>query len=120
MPDSHAEPIDSNPLDPSEADLSRIRERAYFLWEAEGRPEGRADDYWERARELDAMQFNAPAMQPNPLSQGPWRDPGAAPVEEAALQENLGEFPGRFTDQGEVMTTPATRKDAKAFRTGAR
>jgi Protein of unknown function (DUF2934) len=30
----------------------RIRHRAYLLWEAEGRPEGRQDEYWHRAREL--------------------------------------------------------------------
>lgn len=29
----------------------RIAQRAYELWEAEGRPEGRADEYWHRARE---------------------------------------------------------------------
>jgi hypothetical protein len=28
-----------------------VRERAYFLWEVDGRPEGGADDYWHRARE---------------------------------------------------------------------
>jgi hypothetical protein len=26
-----------------------VRERAYFLWEQEGRSEGRADEYWHRA-----------------------------------------------------------------------
>jgi|tagenome__1003787_1003787.scaffolds.fasta_scaffold7886910_1 hypothetical protein len=30
----------------------RIRERAYGMWEAEGCPEGRADEYWHRAQEL--------------------------------------------------------------------
>lgn len=38
----------------SEADQGlehRIRHRAYLMWEAEGRPEGRSDDYWYRARE---------------------------------------------------------------------
>ena len=35
----------------TEQDLERrIRERAYALWEEDGRPEGRADEYWERAR----------------------------------------------------------------------
>jgi hypothetical protein len=29
-----------------EADL---RERAYFIWESEGRPSGRAQDHWLRA-----------------------------------------------------------------------
>jgi hypothetical protein len=28
-----------------------VRERAYTLWEQEGRPEGRADDHWHRAHE---------------------------------------------------------------------
>jgi DUF2934 family protein len=26
-----------------------IRERAYFIWESEGRPEGRAQDHWQSA-----------------------------------------------------------------------
>jgi hypothetical protein len=34
----------------TKADLDRIvRERAYLLWEQEGRAEGRADEYWHRA-----------------------------------------------------------------------
>ncbi len=28
----------------------RIRQRAYLLWEAEGKQDGRADEYWQRAR----------------------------------------------------------------------
>jgi Protein of unknown function (DUF2934) len=27
----------------------RIRQRAYLIWEREGRPEGRAEEYWARA-----------------------------------------------------------------------
>jgi hypothetical protein len=30
----------------------RIRARAYELWESDGSPEGRADEYWEKARTL--------------------------------------------------------------------
>jgi hypothetical protein len=26
-----------------------VRERAYLIWESEGRPEGRADDHWRFA-----------------------------------------------------------------------
>jgi Protein of unknown function (DUF2934) len=33
-------------VEPEEA---RVRERAYFLWEREGRPNGRADEHWRRA-----------------------------------------------------------------------
>ena len=29
-----------------------IRQRAYLLWDLEGRPEGRDEEYWHRAREL--------------------------------------------------------------------
>lgn len=28
-----------------------IRQRAYFMWEADGRPEGRGDHYWHLAQE---------------------------------------------------------------------
>lgn len=28
-----------------------IRERAYPLWDADGRPDGRAEEYWEMARQ---------------------------------------------------------------------
>jgi hypothetical protein len=48
----------------------RIRERAYSLWEEEGRPEGRAEEFWERARGLIEAEDdpNAPNMiSPPPL-----------------------------------------------------
>jgi hypothetical protein len=28
----------------------RIRERAYALWQSDGSPEGRADEFWDLAR----------------------------------------------------------------------
>lgn len=31
----------------------RIRERAYLLWQQEGCPENRTDEYWHRAREFE-------------------------------------------------------------------
>ena len=37
------------------ADEKAIRERAYHIWEAEGRPHGRDREHWERAsREIEA------------------------------------------------------------------
>ena len=41
----------------------RIRERAYALWEAEGRPEGRSEEYWHRASE--ELRRPAPSGPPN-------------------------------------------------------
>jgi hypothetical protein len=33
-----------------------IRLTAYFLWEQDGRPEGRQDEYWQRARARHARR----------------------------------------------------------------
>jgi hypothetical protein len=35
--------------DPRQEFEHHLRERAYFLWEREGRPEGQAHEFWERA-----------------------------------------------------------------------
>ena len=34
----------------------RIRQRAYYLWEASGRPQGRDRQFWAQARELIALE----------------------------------------------------------------
>ena len=35
----------------------RVRERAYTLWERDGRREGRSDEYWQQARaEVEAEE----------------------------------------------------------------
>lgn len=90
-----------------------ILERAEKMWREDGRPAGRLPEYLERARELQAIVDNPTAGQlPNPAATLP---PGAVPVEpveEAAIQENLGEFPGRLTDQGDRLGTPLTRDRA--------
>jgi hypothetical protein len=47
---------------------TRIRERAYALWEKDGRPEGRAAEYWEQARRFIETEDDpkAPDMAANP------------------------------------------------------
>ncbi len=95
-----------SPLAPSEAHLQRIRERAYLLWEADGRPEGQDLEYWERARELDAMSGHPGAGLMSP-DQRQFTD-------EAALEENLGEFPDRVADQGDHRVAPMTRDEMKS------
>jgi Protein of unknown function (DUF2934) len=98
-----------NPLQTNPEREERVRERAYHLWEADGKPHGRDVEYWQRARELIGMEDSAGAgLLPNPQSH-----PGAirqAGVAEAEIQENLGEFPDRFADQGEVQQTPKARR----------
>lgn len=53
-------------------DENRIRQRAYEIWEQEGRPEGRHAENWERAcRELggaDDANHAAEAMDANVVS----------------------------------------------------
>ena len=98
-----------NPLAADSDREKRVRERAYHLWEAEGKPHGRDIEFWERARELIAIEDSAGAGQlPNPQNHPQSvRETG---VEEAAIQENLGEFPDRLADQGDVQPTPAPKK----------
>ena len=93
--------MSSNPLDDTdETRLKAIRERAYHLWESEGRPHGREAEFWERASELVGMEESGMAGQ-IPVE--------AEHVEEASIQENLGEFPGPQADQGERLQTPSRK-----------
>jgi Protein of unknown function (DUF2934) len=103
-----------NPLQTNPAREQRVRERAYQLWEADGKPHGRDVEYWQRARELIAMEDSAGSgLLPNPQSDPQAAHPEAARetgVEEAEIQENLGELPDRLADQGDVQPTPAPRR----------
>lgn len=51
------EPAPSSGLDPeAERKIVERRERAYAIWEQEGRPEGRHDEHWHRAGSKDAPE----------------------------------------------------------------
>jgi hypothetical protein len=101
-----------NPLEINPEREHRVRERAYRLWETEGKPHGRDVEYWERARELVAIEESAGAgLLPNPQTHPD--SPRETGIEEAAIQENLGEFPDRFADQGEVKPTPTPRRRSR-------
>ena len=44
----------------------RVRLRAYKLWEQAGRPEGRSEEFWERARaEVEAEDAGRGDERPN-------------------------------------------------------
>ena len=109
--------MSDNPLDMTPEREQRIRERAYHLWEADGRPDGAEKEYWERARELVGMEDSAGSgLMPNPETTGePVPD---VLVEEAGIQENLGEFPDRSADQGEWRQVPMTKSEQTAARKG--
>jgi hypothetical protein len=43
--------------EPEKTIEDRVRERAYALWERNGRREGRSDEYWQQARaEVEAEE----------------------------------------------------------------
>ncbi len=105
--------MSNNPLEDDPAREDRIRARAYSLWEAEGSVHGRDQEYWERARELVGMEESAGAGQLDvPSPDDPSVMAGQA-VEEASIQDNLGELPDRLSDQGEHPQTPS-RANLKA------
>jgi DUF2934 family protein len=78
----------------------RIREVAHRLWEEEGRPDGRADAHWEKARLIVSVKESLPTMLK------PVEEPQPEP---AIALENLGEFP-TLTDQGEQVNPHAPRQ----------
>jgi hypothetical protein len=102
-----------NPLAVDPGREQRVRERAYHLWESDGKPHGRDVEYWERARTLIGMEESAGAGQlPNPQARPD--SPRETGIEQAAIQENLGEFPGPLADQGEALPTPAPKRRTRA------
>lgn len=54
----------ANPMTADPDYEQRVRERAYQLWEAEGKPHGRDVEFWERARSLVAAEATAAAEAP--------------------------------------------------------
>lgn len=105
--------MSDNPLEMTPERQGRIDARATQMWEADGSPPGRLDEYRERADELIRMEeAGAAAQLPNPMTQNE-PIPGVV-VEEASIQENLGEFPPAMgmADQGEWRETPMTREEA--------
>ncbi len=106
--------MSDNPLESTPERDAEIEARAKVLWEKAGSPDGRMDEYRERADELVRMELaGTPGQLPNPMEH-PSPIPGVI-VEEAAIQENLGELPGArgVADQGEWRETPMTREELR-------
>lgn len=87
----------------------RIREHAYRLWEADGKPHGRDIEYWQRARERTGMEESIGGLPlANPVNTR------IAGIEEAAIQQNSGELADRLVDQGDVKATQTPKRRARA------
>jgi hypothetical protein len=61
-----------------------IRQRAYFLWEADGRPDGRGDHYWYLATEEAQRAAAKPVKAAAPKAEKPAKAP---PKTKAAASE---------------------------------
>lgn len=96
----------------------RIRQRAYQLWEAEGRPEGRQDVHWDQASELVAIEENGRLATRSLADSVRNLGPEGEPVEPLEAVKNLGDFP-TLRDQGEEEVFPhEPQPDPRAPKTG--
>jgi hypothetical protein len=76
-------------------DQDRLRQRAYEIWEREGRPEGRHEEHWVQAhREIEAEEGGgasagpaAPDDAPTPTSPG---GAEATPAQASAAADAVG------------------------------
>ena len=72
---------DTTPVTVSE---DAIRQRAYFLWEADGRPDGRGDHYWHLALEEAQRAAAKPVKTPARKAAAPKSEKPAKAKAEAA------------------------------------
>ena len=105
--------MSDNPLDVTPERTAEIEARAKQLMQDAGGT-GSMDDFRERADELIRMEHaGTPGQLPNPMVHDTTLH--GAIVEEASIQENLGEFPGgsSVADEGEWRETPMTREQLR-------
>jgi len=101
-----------NPLSIDPEREHRVRERAYLMWEADGKLHGRDVEYWERARELVGREETAGSSEvENRQSENSAR---LGRVEETEVQDNPSKLLNRTADQGEVKTSPAPKRKSRA------
>jgi hypothetical protein len=90
----------------------RVRERAYHLWEADGKPHGRDLEYWERAREQVGAEKSAGPGRPNPRAAAD--QPRQAAMDEADSWASNGDFLSRPADEGEAKANSTPKRRARA------
>jgi hypothetical protein len=108
-----ARPSTRNPLSVDPDHENRVRERAYLLWESDGKPHGRDVEYWERARQLIGTEDSAGGALPS-NSANTEDPPRKAGVGDVAIKRSLGESPRRPADQGEIKATSAPKRKSRA------
>ncbi|HEX2018152.1 MAG TPA: DUF2934 domain-containing protein [Aurantimonas sp.] len=84
----------------SDLDEERVRAKAHALWEAENRPEGRAERHWVEAREIVALEDSAGSTL-QPLD-----ETTEDAVEPRLAAESHGDVP-ELTDLAEGQSAPS-------------
>jgi len=93
----------------------RVQQRAYEIWEREGRPEGREADHWALAKEEVAIEDNqSQALMPNPSQGGDDTVIHPEPVEPLLAADSLGEDVGGPTNQSDEQPLPKKTRARRA------
>ncbi|NHN87290.1 hypothetical protein [Acetobacter conturbans] len=94
-----------NPLEDSPKRTASILAKAKEMWIADGKPTCGPEGYMEAATDLIGMEINPdageiPVESPVPLG------PNGEPVEDAKIQENLGNLGGSMDEQDDRQEVP--------------
>lgn len=97
-----------------------VRQRAYEIWEIEGRPDGGHERHWQQAEaEIEAMGAGTAAQYGNPGPEMPGDMPDGIPVRPesdvpgADLPPTRGGRMGTSAPQDQGITAPANGRRAK-------
>ena len=100
----------SNPLEQSPQQNARILAKAHEMWERDGKPACGPEAYKEKAADLIGME-SAPDAGQIPVKPFSPVGPEGEPVEEAWLEENLGNPGGSTNELDDKREVPfATRR----------
>lgn len=106
-----------NPLAASPERDARIQAKAKEMWIADGKPTCGPQGYVEAAADLIGMQLNPdageiPVEPPVPLG------PTGEPIENARIQENLGNPGGSMSEQDDRQEVPfgTYQEEARALK----
>jgi hypothetical protein len=91
----------------------RVRECAYHLWEAEGKPHGRDVEFWERARAQVGAEESA-APEPPPAAEAKPRAPRKQAAEAVSIQASMAEAPDAAADSENGKEAAAPKRKSRA------
>ena len=100
-----------NPLENSPERDAKIRAKAKEMWITDGKPTCGPEGYMEAATDLIGMEINPdageiPVDSPVPLAAN------GQPIEDAKIQENLGNLGGSMDEQDDRQEVPfGTREE---------